>query len=75
MTTLLPDGVALRGFDYSFSSWFCGPNLIIAITARRPLLLGLPDDQLILVCGVDVNGERSESAGHEAPLTSASKTK
>jgi len=28
-----------------------------------------------LVCGADVKGERSESAGREAPFTSASKTK
>jgi hypothetical protein len=34
VTTLPPDGVALRGFDYSFLG-LCGPNLIIATTTRR----------------------------------------
>jgi hypothetical protein len=33
VTTLRPDGVALQGFDFSFL--ICGPNLIIAITARQ----------------------------------------
>src|SRR5215217_6294869 len=34
VTTLPPDGVVLRGFDYSFLG-LCGPNLIIATTTRR----------------------------------------
>jgi hypothetical protein len=37
--------------------------------------VGLPDGQPILVFGADVRGERSESVGSVAPLTSASKTK
>lgn len=32
-------------------------------------LLGLPDDQPLLVTGSAVKGERSESEGREAPLT------
>jgi hypothetical protein len=50
-------------------------KLITATPRRQPLHLGLPDDQPILVFGADVKGERSESVGREAPLTSASNTK
>jgi hypothetical protein len=42
----------------------------------RPLLLGLPDDQLLLVSGSAVKGERSESlATPKALLTAGPKTK
>ena len=38
-------------------------------------LLGLPDDQPLLVAGSAVKGERSKSAGREAPLRAEPATK
>ena len=49
----------------------CGPQCFW----RATILLGLPDDQPLLVAGSAVKGERSKSAGREAPLRAEPATK
>ena len=75
LSARLPVGYVplLAYLGWTLTTWIV--KVVLDAQEVRPLFPASPTTSRSLVYDADVKGERSESAGREAPLTSASKTK
>jgi hypothetical protein len=68
--------IPLLAYGWSLTTWVVNVALeALGLTKSATTPSAAPMTSRSLVSGADVDGERSASAGREAPLTSASKTK